>query len=141
MVRDCRSAGDAAARGLWSQLGLRLRDRRAQLGLSEGVVAAHLGVSLQEYKGFEAGQVRVSAALLDQASDLLKVPLFYFFQDLQLGADDHEPSQSGPAPVFTITTPEERLAALTEDFLSADQEGQYYLLLLARAFAHDADAK
>ena len=72
MVRDCRSAGDAAARGLWSQLGLRLRDRRTQLGLSEGVVAAHLGVSLQEYKGFEAGQVRVSAALLDKASDLFK---------------------------------------------------------------------
>jgi transcriptional regulator with XRE-family HTH domain len=141
MVRDCRSAGNVATRGLWSQLGLRLRDRRVQLGLSEGAVAAHLEVSLQEYKKFEAGQARISAALLGQSGDLLKVPLFYFFQDLQFGADNLEPLQSGSAPVFTIATPEEQLAALTEDFLSADQEGQYYLLLLARAFAHDADAK
>lgn len=141
MARDCRAAGNVASHALWNQLGVRLHGRRVQLGLGEGAVAAHLGISVQEYKEFEAGQVRISAALLAQACDLLKVPLFYFFQNLQFGADDLEPSQSEPAPVFSVATAEERLAALTEDFQRADQEGQNYLLLLARVFAHEAEGK
>jgi transcriptional regulator with XRE-family HTH domain len=141
MARDCRSAGNSAGLTLWHQLGARLRERRRQVGLKEGAIAAHLGISVQRYKQFEAGEDRMSAALLAQACDLLQVPLFYFFQDLQFGADNLELEQSEPAPRFAVATPDERLAALTEDFQRVDREGQNYLLLLARALAHDTDAK
>jgi transcriptional regulator with XRE-family HTH domain len=137
MVKECQSASSDAAHGLWCHLGLRMRNRRAQLGFSEGAVAAHLGVSLEKYQEFEAGRTLIPAALLANAADLCKVPLFYFFQDLCFGEEDIEPSQLDEPPVLVVATTEERLDALARDFLNASREGQSYLLLLARAFAKD----
>jgi transcriptional regulator with XRE-family HTH domain len=140
MVKECETAGNAA-HGLWSHLGTRICNRRVQLGLSEGVVAAHLGVPLERYREFEAGRTLIPAALLSYVGDLFKVPLFYFFQDLPFGEEDIEPSRLDEPPVLVVATTEDRLDALVRDFLKADQEGQSYLLLLARAFAKHEDAK
>ncbi len=138
MVKECETAGTASY-GLWSHLGARICNRRVQLGLSEGAVAAHLGVPLERYREFEAGRALIPAALLSYVGDLFKVPLFYFFQDLSFGEEDVEPSRLEEPPVLVVATTEDRLDALVRDFLKADQEGQCYLLLLARAFAKRED--
>jgi transcriptional regulator with XRE-family HTH domain len=140
MMNDCRSSGRTSLGGMWVQIGARLRTRRLELGITQAAIAAHLGVSVQSYEQFEMGHARISPALLLQAGDLFKVPLFYFFQDLPLGADDAEPT---PAPAdfeLVVATDADRLAALVKDFQGANAEGQSLLLLLARALAEDAKA-
>ena len=141
MMSDCQSAGRTGLRGMWYQIGARLRNRRAQLGITQAAAAAHLGVSPQEYEKFEAGHVRMPPALLLQAGDLFKVPLFHFFQDLPFGEDDVEPTEAAPDSPLVVATDFDRLAALVRDFQSSTAEGQSYLLLLARAFADDANDK
>jgi transcriptional regulator with XRE-family HTH domain len=134
------STQSASTHGLWFQIGTRLRSRRTSVGLSEGAVSAHLGVSLERYREFECGATRVPAALLAQAGDLLKVPLFHFFQDLPFKEEDVENHAFGDPPVLMVATIEDRVAALTQDFLSAGPEAKSCLLLLARAFAREANS-
>jgi transcriptional regulator with XRE-family HTH domain len=78
MVSD--SANNTLGHGLWYHIGARLRSRRAELGLAEGIVAAHLGIPVRNYQQYEAGRDRIPAALLLQASELFKIPLSSFFK-------------------------------------------------------------
>jgi transcriptional regulator with XRE-family HTH domain len=138
MINDCRSGDRTGLRGMWYQIGARLRDRRLQLGITQAATAVHLGVSTQDYEQFEAGNVRIAPALLLQAGDLFKVPLFYFFQGLPSAEDEVEPATAAADSQLIVATDADRLAALVRDFQGSTAEGQSYLLLLARAFADDA---
>jgi transcriptional regulator with XRE-family HTH domain len=138
MMNDCQSGDRTGLRGMWYQIGARLRERRLQLGITQAATAVHLGVSTQDYEQFEMGNVRIAPALLLQAGDLFKVPLFYFFQGLPSAEDDVEPTAAAADSQLVVATDDDRLAALVSDFQSATAEGQGYLLLLARAFADDA---
>jgi transcriptional regulator with XRE-family HTH domain len=121
---------------LWLQVGLRLQNRRVQLGLSEVTVAEHIGVPLARYRAFEAGRAETPADLLAQLADYLGVSIFNFFHDVLYG--EIEPSTSTePAPVFTIATDEDRAAGLLNDFRKLDRQRQQCLLLLARALVED----
>jgi transcriptional regulator with XRE-family HTH domain len=138
MINDCQSGDRTGLRGMWSQIGARLRDRRLQLGITQAAAAVHLGVSTQDYEQFEMGNVRIAPALLLQAGDLFKVPLFYFFQGLPSAEDDVEPTAAAADSRLVVATDADRLAALVRDFQGSTADGQSYLLLLARAFAEDA---
>ena len=138
MINDCQSGDRTGLRGMWSQIGARLRDRRLQLGITQAAAAVHLGVSTQDYEQFEMGNVRIPPALLLQAGDLFKVPLFYFFQGLPSAEDDVEPTAAAADSQLVVATEADRLTALVRDFQGSTPEGQSYLLLLARAFAEDA---
>jgi transcriptional regulator with XRE-family HTH domain len=138
MMNDCQSGDRTGLRGMWHQIGARLRDRRLQLGITQAATAVHLGVSTQDYEQFEAGNVRIPPALLLQAGDLFKVPLFHFFQGLPSAEDDVEPTAAAADSQLVVATDADRLAALVRDFQSSTADGQSYLLLLARAFAEDA---
>ena len=140
MVGD-RTDSEIATEGFWYQLAARVRNRRVELGFKEAAVAAHLGVSLDAYRAFEAGGTRVPAALVAQLGDLFKVPLFFFFQDLRSKEEDVDPSILTGAPVLTVATTADQLAVLTQNFMNSSQEGQRLLLLLARAIAQDADGR
>jgi transcriptional regulator with XRE-family HTH domain len=138
MMNDCQSGDRTGLRGMWYQIGARLRERRLQLGITQAATAVHLGVSTQDYEQFELGNVRIAPALLLQAGDLFKVPLFYFFQGLPSAEDDVEPTAAAADSQLVVATDADRLMALVQDFQSSTVEGQGYLLLLARAFAEDA---
>ena len=132
------STNNTLGRGLWYHIGARLRRRRAELGLGDGIVAAHLGISVRNYQQYEAGRDRIPAALLLQASELFKVPLSYFFQNLPFGDDNVEHSSDESTLVYRVATTEDQLAALARNFLSSSELGRRHLLLLARAFAQEA---
>src|SRR5262245_66574651 len=77
--------------GLWQQLGNRVRFRREQLRLDARAAAAHIGVTVESYEKYEAGERLVPANQLAELAELLAVPVFYFFDYLQLGeAKAHE---------------------------------------------------
>jgi transcriptional regulator with XRE-family HTH domain len=136
MVSDLTN--NALGHGLWYYIGARLRSRRAELGLADGSVAAHLGIPVRKYQQFEAGHERIPAALLLQASELFGIPLFYFFQNLPFADDNVEHSSDESTPVYRVATTEDQLAALVRNFLCSSELERSHLLLLARAFAREA---
>ena len=118
----------AGTGGPWLQMGQRLRNRRIQVGFRKGAIAAHLGVSTTRFEEMEAGQAEISPMLLGRLSDLLKVPVSYFFEDIFAGAAAAQPAVSD----------QERLNDLVSAYRVLDSNKQQYLLVLARALAQDA---
>ncbi len=66
-------------------VGRRLRMRRALMGISQEDMAEAVGLTFQQVQKYELGSNRVSAARLYQFSDILKVPVDYFYQELSSG--------------------------------------------------------
>ena len=63
-------------------LGRRLRRRRRLLGLTQQQLAAACGVRFQQIQKYECAANRMSAARLWQLSDVLQVPVSYFYEGL-----------------------------------------------------------
>ena len=71
-------------------VGIRLRLRRTLLGLTQTDLARQLGLSFQQVQKYENGKNRVSASMLHHLSEVLDVPVGFFFDDLS--ADSSTPS-------------------------------------------------
>ena len=63
-------------------IGSRLRLRRLALGLSQSSLANALGITFQQIQKYERGTNRIVASRLYRLSQVLQVPVQYFFQDL-----------------------------------------------------------
>ena len=63
----------------------RIRSRRVMLGLSQQQMADLIGVTYQQTHKYERGINRISAGRLYEISQVLKVPVRFFFD----GLDDH----------------------------------------------------
>ncbi len=63
-------------------VGARLRDRRAELGLTQASVAKAVGIRFQQIQKYERGANRVSASRLWELARVLDVGIDYFFEGL-----------------------------------------------------------
>jgi transcriptional regulator with XRE-family HTH domain len=63
-------------------VGSRLRLRRKQCAITEGGLAALLGVTQREIRAYERGELRIGAERLAQASQALRAPISFFFSGL-----------------------------------------------------------
>ena len=61
-------------------VGQRLRVRRSLLGLSQEKLAEAIGLTFQQIQKYERGMNRISAGRLYQFSNILDVPVSYFFE-------------------------------------------------------------
>jgi len=61
-------------------VGGRMRLRRIQLGLSQGALAAKIGVSFQAVQKYESGDIRISASRLYDVAQALAVSPGFFFE-------------------------------------------------------------
>ena len=68
------------------EIGKRVRAMRLQRGLSQTELGEHLNVSFQQVQKYERGANRISAGRLQLISDLLKVPITFFFSGLEGGS-------------------------------------------------------
>ncbi len=75
-------------------VGSRLRRRRVELGMSQSKLADTVGVSFQQTQKYEKGINRVGASRLYEFSQILDVPIAYFFNELSQGEPGSRP---GPA--------------------------------------------
>jgi transcriptional regulator with XRE-family HTH domain len=66
-----------------SYLGSRVRMRRVNLSITQEQLADALGISFQQVQKYENGTNRFSVGRLQQISDILQVPVPFFFE----GAD------------------------------------------------------
>lgn len=61
-------------------VGNRVRMRRLMLGLSQTELATAVGVTFQQVQKYEKGKNRISASRLQQISNVLRVPIPFFFE-------------------------------------------------------------
>ncbi|HMO42521.1 MAG TPA: helix-turn-helix transcriptional regulator [Phenylobacterium sp.] len=66
-----------------AHVGLRMRRRRRELGITQMQLAETLGVSFQQVQKYEKGLNRVSASRLFSLACALKVPVDYFFEEME----------------------------------------------------------
>jgi transcriptional regulator with XRE-family HTH domain len=131
-------ATEAGRGGFWQQIGNRIRFRREQLRLDARTAAAHIGVALQTYAKYETGERLVPANQLAELAELLAVPVFYFFDDLQIGEKSSHVEPVDLDAGYAVATESERIAVLIQDFRMLDFERQQHVLLVARLLANDA---
>jgi len=78
-------------------VGLRIRMRRKEMGVSQERLAEALGITFQQVQKYERGANRVSASKLWEIALALKTPVGYFYDGLGEGdsaADGRENAQA-----------------------------------------------
>lgn len=75
-------------------VGRRLRDRREALGISQGRLGRHLGLTFSQVQKYEKGSNRIGAGRLFQIATFLDVPTNHFFEGL---SPDGQVPSNGPA--------------------------------------------
>jgi len=63
-------------------VGVKIRERRVMLGLSQQQMAKLIGVTYQQAHKYERGINRISAGRLYDIAQVLRVPVGYFFEGL-----------------------------------------------------------
>ena len=91
-------------------VGSRVRLRRMLVGMSQEKLGDQLGLTFQQIQKYEKGANRIGASRLFQISQLLGVPVQFFFDDMP---DDHKnqvegfgESESGPYVMDFVSSSE-----------------------------------
>jgi transcriptional regulator with XRE-family HTH domain len=108
-------------------VGSRVRMRRMMLGMSQEKLGDALGLTFQQVQKYEKGTNRIGASRVQQISQILQVPVAFFFE----GAPDLQPHLTAANGLDTAPSP-----AYVSDFL-ATSEG----LALTRAFTRIKEGK
>jgi transcriptional regulator with XRE-family HTH domain len=108
----------AARHPINSQIGQRLRQRRSLLGLSQSALGELLGLSFQQVQKYEKGTNALSPDRLVKASEVLRVPITYFFEGL-VGEGPTAVMGESPAPATRDLRLVHRLGKLPEPVRAA----------------------
>jgi transcriptional regulator with XRE-family HTH domain len=82
-------------------VGLRIRMRRKEMGVSQERLAEALGITFQQVQKYERGANRVSASKLWEIAAALKTPVAYFYDGL--ADQDSPPDQREAAQEFMMS--------------------------------------
>jgi len=107
-------------------VGSRVRMRRMMLGMSQEKLGNNLGLTFQQVQKYEKGTNRIGASRLQQISQILQVPVSFFFEGAPTNANAVRTDGMNEAPS----------PAYVSDFL-ATSDG----LALTKAFMRIADSK
>ena len=112
-------------------VGLRIRLRRLELGLSQETLGEKLKVSFQQIQKYEKGTNRVAASRLDRLAKILDVPIAFFFN----GSDEAGPAKTSAAPKVLELLDDVRSLRLLQAFarIESAQTRQAILRLIEQA--------
>jgi transcriptional regulator with XRE-family HTH domain len=105
-------------------VGSRVRMRRMMLSMSQEKLGDALGLTFQQVQKYEKGTNRIGASRLQQISNILQVPVAFFFEGAPTLQAQGDGFKEAPSPAFV------------SDFL-ATSEG----LALTKAFMRIKEAK
>ena len=91
---------DGSANPVDVYVGNRIRMRRLMLRISQEKLAQTLGITFQQVQKYEQGYNRVSASRLWDFAKILRVPVTFFFDDM----DEQTASQS-PCQLYSSSEP------------------------------------
>jgi transcriptional regulator with XRE-family HTH domain len=106
-------------------VGSRVRMRRLMLSMSQEKLGEKLGLTFQQVQKYEKGTNRIGASRLQHISQILKVPVSFFFDGVSGNSKQNEDGSS-KAPV----------ADYVSDFLSSSDG-----LALTKAFTNIKDSR
>src|ERR1700675_2985603 len=106
-------------------VGSRVRMRRLMLDMSQEKLGSALGLTFQQVQKYEKGTNRIGASRLQHISQILKVPVSFFFEGVS-GSGKQADDRSSKAPVVDYVS----------DFLSSSDG-----LALTKAFTNIKDSK
>jgi transcriptional regulator with XRE-family HTH domain len=81
-------------------VGGRIRMRRLMLQMSQDILAKQLGLTFQQVQKYEKGTNRVSAGRLQALSQILDVPVHFFFEGVPRLARKGQESSEAPVPDY-----------------------------------------
>lgn len=82
-------------------VGSRVRLRRTLLGMSQEKLGQALGLTFQQVQKYERGANRIGSSRLYQLSQILDVPISFFFDDMAMEAGSPAPGLAQPpSPPF-----------------------------------------
>jgi len=93
------------ANSIDEHLGVRLKQKRALLGMSQEKLAEAVGITFQQIQKYENGANRISASRLLEFSKILSTPIEYFYEGFDAGSkktsytlaeSDQEPLRDAP---------------------------------------------
>jgi transcriptional regulator with XRE-family HTH domain len=105
-------------------VGSRVRMRRMMLGMSQEKLGDALGLTFQQVQKYEKGTNRIGASRLQQISNILQVPVSFFFEGAPNSSQTNSGFDEAPSPAYV------------SDFL-ATSDG----LALTRSFMRIKDSK
>jgi transcriptional regulator with XRE-family HTH domain len=113
-------------------VGLRMRRRREALGISQGRLGRHLGLTFSQIQKYEKGTNRIGAGRLYQIATFLGVTPSHFFEGVQ-GDEGTAITQLANGAVRR-----DEVATLNEAFAAiGDSETRASVLALVRSLAAD----
>ncbi|MDC9810833.1 MULTISPECIES: helix-turn-helix domain-containing protein [Rhizobium] len=74
-------------------VGNRVRVRRKTLGMTQHGLAELLGITFQQIQKYEKGTNRIGASRLQRISEILRVPIGFFFENGGVGPIEGETSE------------------------------------------------
>jgi transcriptional regulator with XRE-family HTH domain len=98
--------------------------RRMMLGMSQEKLGDSLGLTFQQVQKYEKGTNRIGASRLQQISNILQVPVSFFFEGAPNAGHENSGFSDAPSPAYV------------SDFL-ATSDG----LALTRSFMRIKDSK
>jgi len=105
-------------------VGSRVRMRRLMLSMSQEKLGEKLGLTFQQVQKYEKGTNRIGASRLQHISQILKVPVSFFFEGVSGPSKQEDGSSRAP------------VADYVSDFLSSSDG-----LALTKAFTNIKDSK
>jgi len=120
-------------------VGQQLRKRRLKLAMSQEELAKNVRLTFQQIQKYEKGYNRISSSMLYDLAKVLKVPITYFFEDIEIGLEYTQRQNEARIMVgdqIKMTNNERELNELITSYQSiADEKLKSQLLMLMKAFS------
>src|SRR5271169_6610614 len=81
-------------------VGSRVRMRRMMLSMSQEKLGDALGLTFQQVQKYEKGTNRIGASRLQQISDILQVPVAFFFEGAPHEPGTHQATETASSPAY-----------------------------------------
>jgi transcriptional regulator with XRE-family HTH domain len=124
-----------------AHVGHRVRLRRMLVGMSQERLGELLGLTFQQVQKYEKGINRIGAGRLFEVSEILGVPISFFYEDVEPRvkaggfAEDEE-----PPPVMEFLSSGEGLQLSLAFMRIKDAKVRRRILELVRALANEGEA-
>src|ERR1700686_3247676 len=83
-----------------THVGTRVRERRMMLKMTQEILGEALGLTFQQVQKYEKGTNRISASRLHRISEILQVPVEFFFEGVPHVRGQHTAQPDAPSPQF-----------------------------------------
>jgi transcriptional regulator with XRE-family HTH domain len=90
-------------------IGRRVRMRRIEINMSQGLLGEQIGVTFQQIQKYEKGANRIVAGRIQQIGKVLEVPASFFFDGAPGGWEGEASSRTSPALLELLGTREGQL--------------------------------